>query len=77
MTIPEISHAEGMSSAYVAKVMRALREGGLVVSERGQAGGYRLSRAPERISRRRGAGGLGRSTVLRRRVLREIQWQRG
>lgn len=43
MTIPEISQAEGMSQAYVAKLMRILREGKMVVSERGQAGGYRLA----------------------------------
>jgi Rrf2 family protein len=59
MTIPEISQAEGMSSAYVAKVMRALREGGLVVSERGQAGGYRLARGPEEISAAQALAVLG------------------
>lgn len=59
MTIPEISQAEGMSSAYVAKVMRALREGGLVVSERGQAGGYRLARGPEQISAAQALAVLG------------------
>jgi len=59
MTIPEISHAEGMSSAYVAKVMRALREGGLVVSERGQSGGYRLARGPEEISAAQALAVLG------------------
>lgn len=47
MTIPEISQAEGMSQAYVAKLMRILREGKMVVSERGQSGGYRLVRAAQ------------------------------
>ncbi len=44
LTIPEISQAEGISSFYVAKLMRILRRGGFVKSARGQAGGYTLSR---------------------------------
>jgi Rrf2 family iron-sulfur cluster assembly transcriptional regulator len=50
LTIPEISRAEGLSSHYVAKLMRVLRRGGLVLSVRGQAGGYRLARPLNRIS---------------------------
>ncbi len=50
LTIPEISHAEGLSQANAAKMMRRLREGGLVESERGQSGGYHLTREPENIS---------------------------
>ncbi len=49
-SIHEISQAEGISIPYVAKLMRILREGGLVISERGQAGGYQLSRPPAEIS---------------------------
>ena len=49
LTIPEISEAEGISSHYVAKLMRILRRGGFVTSARGQAGGYALSRTPDRI----------------------------
>ncbi len=49
MTIPEISQAEGISPSYAAKLMRLLRRGGFVKSARGQAGGYRLSRAPGEI----------------------------
>ncbi len=49
LTIPEISRAEGISSHYVAKLMRILRRGGLVKSARGQAGGYALTRPPENI----------------------------
>lgn len=49
MTIPEISHSEGLSIAHVAKLMRILRLGGFVASERGQSGGYSLSRPPEDI----------------------------
>ena len=54
LTIPEISEAEGISSYYVAKLMRILRRGGFVTSARGQAGGYTLSR-------RRGSGGARRA----------------
>lgn len=44
LTIPEISKAEGLSVPNVAKLMRLLRMGGMVQSERGQAGGYMLAR---------------------------------
>ncbi|MGH9418160.1 MAG: RrF2 family transcriptional regulator [Terriglobales bacterium] len=50
LTIAEVSRQEGLSAAYVAKLMRVLRTGGLVTSARGAAGGYVLARAPERIS---------------------------
>ncbi len=50
LTISEISRAEGISSHYAAKLLRILRQGGLVKSVRGQAGGYTLSRPPEQIN---------------------------
>jgi Rrf2 family protein len=50
LTIPEISQAEGLSIPYVAKMMRVLRRGGVVISTRGQSGGYRLSRPAGDIS---------------------------
>jgi len=50
LTIPEISEAEGLSSFYVAKLMRILRRAGLVKSARGQIGGYSLSRPPDQIA---------------------------
>lgn len=49
MTIPEISEAEGISSHTVAKLLRALRIGGLLDSERGQTGGYSLTQKPDKI----------------------------
>lgn len=49
LTIPEISQAEGISVPYVAKILRALREGGLVHSERGATGGYRVARTADEI----------------------------
>jgi Rrf2 family protein len=50
LTIQEIAAAEGLSPEYTAKLMRALRQGGLVDSTRGAAGGYRLARAPSEIT---------------------------
>ena len=45
MTIPEISEAESLSQAYVAKLLRILRLSGFVDSVRGQEGGYTLARS--------------------------------
>jgi Rrf2 family protein len=50
LAIPEIAEAEGLSVPYVAKLMRALRQGGFVKSERGQSGGYALAAGPETIN---------------------------
>jgi Rrf2 family protein len=49
-SIPEISRAEGLSVPNVAKLMRILRLGGLVVSVRGQAGGYTLAKPASQIT---------------------------
>lgn len=50
ITIPELSEMEGLSEANVAKILRILRLGGLVEAERGQSGGYRLTREPDKIT---------------------------
>jgi len=50
LTIPQIAEAEGLSHEYAAKLMRALRQGGLVTSTRGAGGGYRLARPAEEIT---------------------------
>jgi Rrf2 family protein len=44
LTIAEMSHLEGISTANVAKIMRVLRKSSLVRSTRGQSGGYTLAR---------------------------------
>ncbi len=44
LTIPEISQAEGVSTAYAAKLLRVLRQGGFVKAARGKDGGYTLAR---------------------------------
>lgn len=49
LTIPEISGAEGISQHNVGKLLRILRLGGFLESERGLLGGYTLSRPPEEI----------------------------
>jgi len=50
VTIPEISQSEGVSAAYVAKVLRVLRQGGFVKAARGKEGGYTLARPAEQIA---------------------------
>jgi Rrf2 family protein len=50
LTIPEIAAAEGLSAAYVGKLLSVLRHGGLIESARGRAGGYRLAGAAGEIS---------------------------
>ena len=50
LTIAEISQAEGLSVAYVGKLLRLLRLGEFVESVRGQSGGYRLSRPADQIA---------------------------
>jgi Rrf2 family transcriptional regulator, iron-sulfur cluster assembly transcription factor len=49
VTIDEISKAEGISTAYVAKLLRILRRAGFVKSARGNAGGYFLARPATQI----------------------------
>jgi Rrf2 family protein len=49
LSISEIAEAEGLSGPYVAKLLAVLRQHGLIESERGRSGGYRLSRAPTDI----------------------------
>lgn len=48
-TIHEVAKAEGLTPAYVAKILGILRRGGLVVATRGRDGGYALVRGAEDI----------------------------
>src|SRR5437879_9231864 len=50
LTIPDIAAAEGLSVPYVAKLLSVLRQAGLVDSERGRTGGYRLAGTPSDVS---------------------------
>lgn len=49
LTIPEISQFEGITAHNAAKILRNLRLGGFLESERGQIGGYMLAKRPEEI----------------------------
>ena len=49
VTIPEIGQLEGVSPAYTAKLLRALRQGGFVKAARGKEGGYTLARPASEI----------------------------
>jgi Rrf2 family iron-sulfur cluster assembly transcriptional regulator len=49
-TLPEVAAAEGLSLAYVAKLMAVLRQAGLLESVRGRSGGYKLARPPHEIA---------------------------
>ena len=49
LTIPEISRGEGITEHTTAKILRVLRLGGFLESERGHLGGYTLSRPPGKI----------------------------
>ncbi|GAB4148533.1 MAG: Rrf2 family transcriptional regulator [Ignavibacteriales bacterium] len=48
-TIPQISKEENISEHNAAKLLRVLRLGGFLESERGHMGGYSLSLPPEKI----------------------------
>jgi len=58
LTIPEISTAEGVSEAYVGKLLRMLRLGGFVTAARG-TGGYSLARPANQIVLRDVMAALG------------------
>ena len=49
LTLPDLAAAEGLSIPYVAKLMAVLKQAGLVDSERGRTGGYRLAKPPAEI----------------------------
>ena len=50
LTAPQIARETGVPLPTVAKLMTALARSGLASSQRGVAGGYRLSRSAEEIS---------------------------
>ncbi|GAB4525000.1 MAG: Rrf2 family transcriptional regulator [Amphiplicatus sp.] len=49
VALAEIALRQGISVAYLEQIFAKLRRAGLVESARGQAGGYRLARAPGEI----------------------------
>ena len=50
VTATQLAASLGLPTPTVAKLLTALTRGGLVISQRGASGGYRLSRAPAEIS---------------------------
>jgi Rrf2 family protein len=48
--IEPLARAEAVPANFLAQILGALRDGGLVTSKRGIQGGYALARAPEQIS---------------------------
>jgi len=46
----DLADFHGVPKAYLSKALQALSQAGLVTGTLGPAGGYRLARAPERIS---------------------------
>lgn len=50
VSIRAVAEAEGLSVEYTAKLLRVLRQGGLVDSTRGATGGYELVRPPAQIT---------------------------
>ena len=56
-TVAEVARREGLSVAYVAKLLRILGKAGLARSQRGIKGGYALARPPAQIT----LGDVGRA----------------
>ncbi len=50
LTIPELAQREGLSAAYIAKLLGLLKQAGLVQAVRGRTGGYSLSGPPSGIA---------------------------
>lgn len=50
MSIPQLSEAEGLTAAYVAKLTRKLRMEGYINSTPGNKGGYVLAQPPANIN---------------------------
>ena len=49
-TIKEIADAQGISEKFISRIVVPLRERGLIKSERGKLGGFRLAQAPSDIT---------------------------
>jgi len=49
LTVDEIAQQEGLSSAYVEKLLLQLKKAGLVTSTRGATGGYAMAKDPALI----------------------------
>lgn len=45
----EVAEALGIPANYLAKILQSLARDGVLISERGRSGGFRLARPPEEI----------------------------
>lgn len=59
VTLAELARYEGLTIAYVAKMIRQLRQAGLVRSVLGRTGGYTLSKSAAEVSVGEILGALG------------------
>jgi len=50
LSIGQVAEAEGLSHDYAAKLLRVLRQGGLLLAKRGSQGGFRLSRPVDEVT---------------------------
>ena len=50
LTLAEVSSRQGLSEAFLGKVMQELARAGLVLSFRGRGGGFQLARPADEIS---------------------------
>ena len=50
LSLAEVAHKQGLPLGYLEQLMARLRQAGLVESERGIKGGYRLSASPGSIT---------------------------
>ncbi len=46
----DLARRQGLSVKYLEHILSSLKAGGIITSERGMGGGYRLARAPEEIT---------------------------
>lgn len=49
MSLAEVAATHGVSVLFLKKIVRMLRQAGLVISKEGSSGGYILSRTPQEV----------------------------
>lgn len=64
LSLAAIAERTELSEAYLEQLLRSLKAAGVVTSSRGALGGYRLARAPEKISVRQVLDALEGTTVV-------------
>lgn len=72
LEIRTIAEAEGLSTAYVGKLLHILKKAGLVKSLRGPRGGYLLAQSPDQITMSRVTEALSRNPKDEEEVCRKF-----